>query len=265
MGRFTEVLRRVEGTLPEVLEAAVGVGAPGAGAAGGPPEHTVEYSRSARGGERSCELLLRLTSRCNQDCPFCSAPPPHAEPSLPAVMKFLDKALPRLPRPMVTLTGGEPTLQRDLSLFLSEVRALGFAIKLDTNGSRPEVLDALLERGLVDALAMDLKAPRPRYAEYSGVSVDLDAIERSICCIRESASEYEFRTTVAPGLGVPDLEAMAEWIRGARRYVLQPFRVPAEKGLVDPSWAERDSLSPATLREAWTKIAPLVRGGGVRA
>ena len=78
MGRFTEVLRRVEGTLPEVLEAAVGVGAPGARAAGATPEHTVEYSRSASGDERSCELLLRLTSRCNQDCPFCSAPPPHA-------------------------------------------------------------------------------------------------------------------------------------------------------------------------------------------
>lgn len=207
---------------------------------------------------------------CNFRCPFCHNPelvlPGQASGAALGAGDVLRQLAERRGfLDSVVVTGGEPTLERDLSLFLSEVRALGFAIKLDTNGSRPEVLDALLERGLVDALAMDLKAPRPRYAEYSGVSVDLDAIERSICCIRESASEYEFRTTVAPGLGVPDLEAMAEWIRGARRYVLQPFRVPAEKGLVDPSWAERDSLSPATLREAWTKIAPLVRGGGVRA
>jgi len=206
---------------------------------------------------------------CNFRCPFCHNPelvlPGQASGAALGAGDVLRQLAERRGfLDSVVVTGGEPTLERDLSLFLSEVRALGFAIKLDTNGSRPEVLDALLERGLVDALAMDLKAPRPRYAEYSGVSVDLDAIERSICCIRESALEYEFRTTVAPGLGVPDLEAMAEWIRGARRYVLQPFRVPAEKGLVDPSWAERDSLSSATLREAWTKIAPLVRGGGVR-
>jgi pyruvate-formate lyase-activating enzyme len=109
MGRFTEVLRRVEAKLPEVLEAAVGVGAPGGGAGAGAPEHTIEYAQSPD-GERSCEVLLRLTSRCNQDCPFCSAPPPHAEPSLAAVLQFLDGALPRLPRPMVTLTGGEPTI-----------------------------------------------------------------------------------------------------------------------------------------------------------
>ncbi|MBI5477720.1 MAG: radical SAM protein [Deltaproteobacteria bacterium] len=110
LGRFTEVLRRVEAELPEVLEAAVGVGAPGERAAGDAPAHTVEYSQSASGDERSCELLLRLTSRCNQDCPFCSAPPPHAEPTLMAALTFLDGVLPRLPRPMVTLTGGEPTI-----------------------------------------------------------------------------------------------------------------------------------------------------------
>ncbi|MBI5479262.1 MAG: hypothetical protein HY906_10420 [Deltaproteobacteria bacterium] len=105
MGRFTEALRRVEDRLPEILEAAVGVGTPGQRAAGGAPEHTVEYSQNASADERSCELLLRLTSRCNQDCPFCSAPPPHAEPALEEVIKFLDKALPRLPRPHVARFG----------------------------------------------------------------------------------------------------------------------------------------------------------------
>lgn len=133
LGRFVAVLKRVESDLPEVLEAAVGVGTPGGG--GGEPEHTIEYAQSASSGEQACELLLRLTSRCNQGCPFCSAPPPHAEPSLAEVIKFLDRALPRLPRPMVTLTGGEPTIWPPLLELVTKLleRPDGLRVRVQTN------------------------------------------------------------------------------------------------------------------------------------
>ncbi|MEI6171609.1 MAG: hypothetical protein WCQ45_03915, partial [bacterium] len=75
----------------------------------------------------------------------------------------------------------------------------------------------------------------------------------------------EFRTTVAPGLVAEDLRAVADWILGAKRYILQPFRVPPEKGLLDPTWADREALSPNALRGIWDLVASLVGGGGVRA
>jgi pyruvate formate lyase activating enzyme len=142
---------------------------------------------------------------------------------------------------------------------------MGLRVKLDTNGSRPDVLNRLLERKLVDYVAMDIKAPRARYSEFAGVPVDLTRIEESIRLIRSTAPDYEFRTTVAPGLAAEDLRAIAEWISSARRYILQPFRVPPEKGLLDPAWADREALSPHALRDIWASVAPLVGAGGVRA
>ena len=206
---------------------------------------------------------------CNFRCPFCHNPElvlPEREDrglvdgrdivrQLSARRGFLDS---------VVVTGGEPTLQPDLGSFLAEIRGLGLATKLDTNGSRPDIVSSLLEKNLVDYVAMDVKAPRARYAEYAGAGVDLAAIERSIAILRERAPDYEFRTTAAPGLAEGDLVAIGEWLRGAKRYVLQPFRVPPEKGLVDPAWETRDALASEALREIRTRIASLVRDGGVR-
>ena len=207
---------------------------------------------------------------CNFRCPFCHnadlvRPARGGDPMLPVEYVlarlrdrsgFLDS---------VVVSGGEPTLQPDLAGFLAAIRELGLAVKLDTNGARPDVLADLLDRRLVDFVAMDVKAPPSRYDEFCGVRADVGAIERSIGCLREAASDYEFRTTVAPGLAREDLRAIAEWVRGARRYFLQAFRVPTEKSLVDPTWAERRALSRDELHQAWKDIAPLVRGGGVRA
>jgi hypothetical protein len=179
MGRVIEVLRRVEGDLPAVLEAAVGVAAPGARAAGGAPAHTIEYSQSARGDERSCEVLLRLTSRCNQDCPFCSAPPPHAEPSLAAVLEFLDGALPRLPRPMVTLTGGEPTIWPPLLELVKSLldRKDAPRVRVQTNAvafAEPRAL-AGWPRGERLSFFVSLHAVEPqRYDRCTGTTGQLD-------------------------------------------------------------------------------------------
>jgi len=135
----------------------------------------------------------------------------------------------------------------------------GLAVKLDTNGTQPEVLATLLARGLVDYVALDLKAPFPRYPEFTGVDRDVTgAVQESIALLRERAPDYELRTTVVPGLSQTDLEAIAQAVRGAKRYVLQPFFVPQGKELIDPSWAGRPHLKVEALRELALKLSRIL-------
>jgi len=126
----------------------------------------------------------------------------------------------------VVITGGEPTLQPDLAEFIRTVRAKGFLVKLDTNGTRPDVLRALLNQKLLDFVAMDLKAPIEKYEAFCGVPIDHRALNESIDLLMANGIDYEFRTTVAPQLTQDDLRAIAARIRGARCYVLQQFRRP---------------------------------------
>ena len=134
----------------------------------------------------------------------------------------------------VVVTGGEPTLQPRLTDFLQELRARDFLVKLDTNGSRPEVLRHVLEEGLVDYVAMDLKAPMEKYPYICDVPVDQQLINESIDLIMGHGTaeriDYEFRTTVIPQLTHEDVLTMARRIRGARRYVLQQYRRPDTTG-----------------------------------
>ncbi len=136
----------------------------------------------------------------------------------------------------IVVTGGEPTIQADLLPFLRRARAQRVDIKLDTNGYQPDVLARLLEERLVDAVAMDVKAPLAKYPRLAGrADLDLGRLERSMALLRESSVRYEFRTTVVPGLlDVEDVEEIARWIAGAARYVLQPFR---PVGTLDPALA----------------------------
>ncbi len=206
---------------------------------------------------------------CNFRCPFCHNAdlvcPPADAASVP-----LDEVLARLRDrsgflDSVVVSGGEPTLQADLASFAVAARSLGLGVKLDTNGSRPDVLARLLGPRVVDSVAMDLKAPWGRYAEYCGVPIDVAAVKESVELLQRTDVDVEFRTTVAPGLREPDLLTIAQGIRGARRYVLQAFRTPAEKQLVNPDWADRPALSRDELLACWDRLAGLVAGGGVRA
>ena len=133
----------------------------------------------------------------------------------------------------VVVTGGEPTLQPRLANFLQELRARDFLVKLDTNGSRPEILRRVLDEGLVDYIAMDLKAPMEKYPYICDVPVDQQLINESIDVIMGHGAadriDYEFRTTVIPQLTHEDVLTMARRIRGARRYVLQQYRRPETK------------------------------------
>lgn len=124
----------------------------------------------------------------------------------------------------VVITGGEPTIWPDLPLFLEKLKKKGFSVKLDSNGLQPDRLEGILKAGLADYVAMDVKAPYAKYAEITGVLLDPALIRRSIEVIKYSGVDYEFRTTVAPGLTTDDLEAIAQQIAPARRWFLQPFQ-----------------------------------------
>ena len=208
-----------------------------------------------------------FTLGCNFRCPFCHnaelVDPDRLAPGLDVSgilgrigerAGFLDG---------VVISGGEPTIHPGLPAFTKSIKDLGLLVKLDTNGGRPDVLSDLLEAGLVDYVAMDVKAPLHRYDALTGTHADVGAIEASIRRIRCSAPDYEFRTTVAPTLAREDVLRIAELLSGAKRYWLQPFRVP-EKGLVDPKWETRNALSGDALDALWCEISGRFTEGGVR-
>ena len=126
----------------------------------------------------------------------------------------------------VVITGGEPTLQPGLAGFIAELRAMGYLVKLDTNGTRPTVLASLIDAGLLDYAAMDIKAPSVKYEMLCGVPVDPDTIDASIDLLLSGRIDYEFRTTVVPQLTKADILAIGQRICDARSYVLQQYRRP---------------------------------------
>lgn len=136
---------------------------------------------------------------------------------------FLDKRKNKLEG--VCITGGEPTLQPDLIEFIKKVRAMGFLIKLDTNGARSDVLKKLLDLKLLDFVAMDIKNKLEKYNETVGAKVDTERIKLSVDLIMHSRVPYEFRTTVVPGIHEEkDFMEIAKWLSGAQAYYLQEYR-----------------------------------------
>ena len=217
-------------------------------------------------GRVACTVF---TGGCNLRCPFCH----NAGLVLPervtgdatgveTVLRFLRARRGLLEA--VAVTGGEPLLHAALPDFLREIRALGYRVKLDTNGSQPERLRALLEEGLVDRVAMDIKNSPALYAKTAGFErLSLTPFEQSKTLLLEGRVEYEFRTTVVKGLHTREsLLDAAEWIRGAQEYYLQQFKDSGD--LIAP-----EGLSPFsademhTLRDAVAEIVPNVRLRGV--
>jgi pyruvate formate lyase activating enzyme len=181
-------------------------------------------------GKVACTVFTR---GCNLRCPYCHNPELVSCDSdgddLPAesdFFPFLESRRGLLDG--VCITGGEPVIQPDLVDFAAKIRESGFLVKLDTNGTRPQTLKALLEEGLLDFVAMDVKTSLEGYARDLGYAKKAGRIAESIAIIKESGVEYEFRTTVVPDLvGENELFAIGRMIaRGgpAWRYVLQNFR-----------------------------------------
>lgn len=135
---------------------------------------------------------------------------------------YLEKRLDRIDA--VVFSGGEPTLQEDLPEYLHGVRELGLEILLETNGTQPDVIRNLLAQGLLDYIAMDVKAPLENYANLVGRRIDTEQIRTSIWIVKQSGISHEFRTTVVPGLHTTrELKAIAELVHGAERYAVQDF------------------------------------------
>jgi len=154
----------------------------------------------------------------------------------------------------ITITGGEPTLHPELPDLIRRLRSWGFRIKLDTNGSRPEILDQVIP--WTDYVAMDVKCVPERYASFVGFS-QTDRILESIDLIRSQAADYEFRTTVVPGVhDEQEVEAVARLVAGARRFALQAF-VPRDN-LPDPSLRNLPRTTLDTLRRLAAYAEPHV-------
>jgi len=146
----------------------------------------------------------------------------------------------------VVITGGEPTLQADLPEFIRKIRALGFLIKLDTNGTNPYMLEVLLKEGLLDYLAMDIKAPAEKYEQVVGVPVNLDNLEKSVKMIMASGVPYEFRSTLLPVFHqAEDIRNMGRMIKGADRWYLQKFK--SDTGLVDATFEKKATYTDKEL------------------
>lgn len=209
-----------------------------------------------------------FTVGCSFRCPFCHNPElvkPVSYNPQPNILekeffKFLKKRRGKIEG--VCITGGEPTIQPDLIDFIKKVKKLGFKIKLDTNGSRPDVLKKLLDAKLLDFVAMDIKNQPKKYDKTTGVKGDIDRIKLSVDLIMRSKIPYEFRTTVVPGLhSEKDFSEIAEWIKGADNYYLQEYR---EERILDPKLKKKTRGKKIDLEKIKKKIEKNFGKMGIR-
>lgn len=197
----------------------------------------------------SCASIF--TIGCNMRCGYCHNPelvlPEQYVDAIPEedILAFLQTRVGLLDA--VTISGGEPTIQPDLPRFIATIKAMGFLVKLDTNGTNPEMLEQLIEDSLVDFVAMDIKGPLQKYSQISARPVDCGAITRSIGLIRLGVS-HEFRTTIIRTQLTPDdFESIGKLVIGAERYALQNF-VPATT--LSPQLANAESFSDEEMGRA---------------
>lgn len=176
-------------------------------------------------GKLACTLF---TESCNFRCPFCHnknlAESTHnIEIPFNEILSFLKTRINKLEG--VVITGGEPTLMNDLIKKIYEIKKLGFLVKLDTNGYKPDVLKYLIENKLIDYIAMDIKNSLDKYCLTTGVSnIKIDNILRSIELIKESGIDYEFRTTLVKEFhNVNDIKEISRLLKGAKKYFLQKY------------------------------------------
>ena len=200
---------------------------------------------------------------CNFRCPFCHNhqlvlnPAGHEDIPLRYVMARLTELKGWVDG--VCITGGEPTIHPRLPSLMAEIKGAGLLVKLDTNGSNPHVLRSLVERGLVDCVAMDVKAPldEVRYARAAGVPTDLKKVQESICFLKKGSVEYYFRTTVVPALHKEeDLLTLARHLSGSSSLTLQNFN-PEDP--LDPRLKATTPYPAEWLQEMEGRIASIIK------
>jgi pyruvate formate lyase activating enzyme len=205
---------------------------------------------------------------CNFRCPNCHNSDlvlrPQSVDDIPEheVWAFLESRVGLLDG--VVLSGGEPTLQRDLLDFALRLRRLGYKVKLDTNGYRPRVVQAMMDQAAVDYVAMDVKAPlvSARYTRAVGIAVDVDRIRRTVELLLAGRVDFEFRTTVVPGLlDETDIVDIAKTIEGATRFFLQQF---VARNTLDPQMLSQVPYPADRLRAMAELARPWAKFVGIR-
>lgn len=209
-------------------------------------------------GKIACTVFLSV---CNFRCPWCYSPElvlPEKiikQPRLQEayVFNFLKERQGLLEG--VVICGGEPTVNKELPLFIEKIKNMGFAVKLDTNGSNPEMLKELVAKGLIDYVAMDIKTTKEKYPAVFNGEVKIEDIEESVRFLKLDRVPFEFRTTVVPTIHEKeDFKSIAEWIGGNNvKYYLQGFR--AEK-TIDSSFEKISPYKDIELKEIVKGIAP---------
>jgi pyruvate formate lyase activating enzyme len=205
------------------------------------------------------------TIDCNFRCPFCynkNLVFGKAE-SIPEeeVLSFLKKRQGMLEG--LVISGGEPLMQTDIVDFIGKAKKLGYLIKIDTNGMFPDKLKELIDKKLVDYVAMDVKAPKKKYNQLAGVKVDVSKIEKSIDIIRNDAPNYEFKTTFAPNLlKKEDIVAIAKWLDGSKNFYLQQFK--NNPPLVSPEFDNTVPYDKGYILETLEHIKPYFKNCSAR-
>ena len=195
--------------------------------------------------------VVLFSHACNFRCPFChngdSVLNAQTEINFDEILDYLKSRIGLVDA--VVFSGGEPTLEPDLEVKIKAVKSLGFLIKLDTNGTNPEIVESLLDQGLIDYVAMDIKNSPSLYAQTSGVkSVNLDNIKKSISIIMKKAPDYEFRTTLVKEFHEHmDYDSFFELIKGAKRLFLQKF--VDREGCIIKGLHDVDELEATKLRD----------------
>ena len=205
-----------------------------------------------------------FTYGCNLRCPYCHNPELVTQPckkenifSEEYILEYL-KSREGLIDALV-ITGGEPTLQKDLIPFIRRVKDLGLLVKLDSNGVLEEVIKEIMSLNIVDYWAMDIKYPSEYFEEYG---IDSKAVKNSIEMIMNSGREYEFRTTYVKGIhDIKDAKSIGEMIKGATNYYIQNFR----KGkTIDSKLNQSNSFTQKELEEIKSVISPYVKSVTIR-
>ena len=201
-----------------------------------------------------------FTQGCNFRCHFCYNPMlvlPQKEAGKRNIedlssiqskdlLLFLKERFGRLEG--VVITGGEPTMQKDLPEFISKIKKIGYLVKLDTNGTNPEMLEKLIKAKLIDYIAMDIKGSAKNYEKVVGVKIDFKKIEKSVRIIMTSNLPYEFRTTMVPGLvDGKSFKDMGKLIKGAKKWYLQRFK--SDTNLVNQNFQTKESFSLKEMEE----------------
>lgn len=178
-----------------------------------------------------------FTQGCNFRCPYCHNPEIIEQNSATAlavapILEFLNSRKNKLDG--IVITGGEPTIQKELPELITKIKGEGFSIKLDTNGTNPKMISSLIDKKLIDYIAMDIKGPIEKYSQIVNKQVNTDNILESINVIKNSGIDHEFRTTVIKSqLCQNDFEEIGKTIAGSKRYYLQKF-IPTK--LLDESF-----------------------------